>query len=174
MNSTARPVRNLILATACGLTMLAAGPTAASVKSNEKAIIETTIERYVADINRGDVEGIVSACASRTSIVDGFPPYAWWSCADWWRGYESNNRAIGATLGRLSIGKPVYTEVTGTHAYLIYPATFTDTQGGKKVVYKGIGTMTLEKRQHGWFFTGSAWAWGVNSLTAQGKASPGS
>ena len=174
MNGSMKPICDLILATVCGLTILAASPAVASGKSDAKAIIENTIERYVADINKGDVKGIVTACASRTSIVDGFPPYAWQTCADWWKGYESNNKAIGATLGTLSIGKPVYTEVAGNHAYLIYPATFTDTQEGKQVVYKGIGTMTLQKVQRGWVFTGSAWAWGANSLLAKGKAGEGS
>jgi len=174
MNGRTKPVRDLILTTACGLTILAASPAVASGMSKSKAIIEKTIENYVADINKGDLKRIVTACASRTSIVDGFPPYAWQTCADWWKGYESNNKAIGATLGSLSIGKPIYTEVAGDHAYLIYPATFTDTQEGKQVVYKGIGTMTLKKTKHGWIFTGSAWAWGANSLLAKGAAGGGS
>jgi ketosteroid isomerase-like protein len=174
MNVPTKPVRDLILTTACGLTILTASPAAASGMSKSKAIIEKTIENYVADINKGDVKGIVTACASRTSIVDGFPPYAWQTCADWWKGYESNNKAIGATLGSLSIGKPIYTEEAGDHAYLIYPATFTDTQEGKQVVYRGIGTMTLKRTTHGWVFTGSAWAWGANSLLAKGAADGGS
>ncbi len=52
-------------------------------------------------------------------------------------------------------------------AHLIYPATFTDTQNGKRVVYQGIGTLVLRRMGEAWAFTGSAWAWGVNSHLAK-------
>ena len=136
--------------------------------SPEKGAIERAIRQYVANINRGDVKAIVAACARHTSVVDGSPPYAWQTCRDWWRSYVSNNRSVGATLGVLAIGKVVYWEVAHDHAYFIYPATFTDTQGGKFVVYNGIGTMTLKLTRLGWLFTGSAWAWGANTLLARG------
>lgn len=67
MNVRTKPVRDLILTTACGLTILTASPAAASGMSKSKAIIEKTIENYVADINKGDVKGIVTACVRARS-----------------------------------------------------------------------------------------------------------
>ena len=160
MSGRAKRVRDLLLAATCALTLLAAGPASASDASDVKA----TIEKWVADFNKHDWKSFLAACAPRTAIVDGFPPYAWQTCTDWINGYDANNEAIQATHGTLSIGDPIYTELTGNRAYLIYPATFTDTQKGKPVIYKGSWTMTLQKTRNRWVFTGSASAWGVNNL----------
>ncbi len=151
-------VRNLIWAAVCALSVLGAGPASASDVSD----VNATIEKWVGDFNKGDFKSMVAACAPRASIVDGFPPYAWQTCANWIDDYEANNKVIQATGGTLTIGKPLYTEVTADRAYMIYPATFTDAQKGKPVVYKGSWTMTLQKRRAGWVFTGSASAWGGN------------
>lgn len=100
MDGSMRPLRDLILVTACGLSIVAPSPAVASGRSNAKVMIENTIAKYVADINKGDIKGIITACATHTAIVDGFPPYAWQTCADWWKDYESNNKVIGATIAR--------------------------------------------------------------------------
>ncbi len=160
MNERSKRVRNRLLAATCVLPILAAGHASASDTSD----VNATIQKWVSDFNKGDLKSVVAACAPRAAIVDGFPPYAWQTCTDWINGYEANNKAIQATHGSLSIGKPIYTELMGDRAYSIYPATFADTQKGKPVVYKGTWTMTLQKTQGGWVFTGSAAAWGVNSL----------
>jgi hypothetical protein len=157
-------VRGLIGAAVCALSVLGVGPAFASDASDVKAVIE----KWVGDFNKGDLKSFVAACAPRASVVDGFPPYAWQTCADWINAYEANNKAIQAPDGTLSIGNPLYTEVTADRAYMIYPATFTDTQKGKPVVYKGSWTITLQKRRSGWVFTGSASAWGGNYAIRNG------
>jgi hypothetical protein len=138
------------------------GSSAASASDAED--VKAAIGKWVADFNRGDIGSFVAACAPRAAVVDGFPPYAWQSCKEWMADYESNNKALQATHGTLEIGKPIYEELTARNAYMIYPATFTDTQRGKQVIYKGTWTMTLQKTKRGWIFTGSASAWGGNSL----------
>jgi len=130
----------------------------------DTAKVKAVIGKWLDDFNKADFESFISACAPHAAIVDGFPPYAWQTCADWIGDYQSNNEALQATHGTLEIGEPIYEEFNGDHAYLIYPATFSDTQQGEPVVYKGTWTMTLEKTEDGWAFTGSASAWGVNSL----------
>lgn len=75
---------------------------------------------------------------------------------------KANNKAIQATLGTLSIGKPTYTDVKGNNAYSVYPVTFTDAPNGKPVSYRGSMTVTLQKMTSGWVFTGIASAWGAN------------
>jgi len=160
MNASSKHVRDLILAGTCALTVLSACPVLASDISD----LNATVTKLVRDINTGDFRSVAAACATHASIVDGFPPYAWQTCADWMKAYESNNKAIKATLGTLSIGKPLYTEVRGGHAYLIYPVTFTDKQNGKTVSYKGNMAVTLQKTQSHWAFTGVASAWSGNAL----------
>ena len=155
MNGRVKHVRDLILAVACGLTVLSARPTFASDASGVNAIVE----KFVADINKGDFSSVAAACAPHASIVDGFPPYAWQTCADWMRDYQSNNKATHATLGILSFGKPLWTDVQGSYAYVTYPVTFTNTQRGKKYSYKGTMAVALHKTQSGWIFTGVASAW---------------
>jgi ketosteroid isomerase-like protein len=126
--------------------------------------VKAAIRKWVADFNKADFKAFVGACAPRAAVVDGFPPYAWQSCGEWIADYEKNNKALQATHGTLTIGNLIFEEIAGDRAYVIYPATFTDMQKGKEVVYKGTWTMTLRKGKGGWVFTGSASAWGVNTL----------
>lgn len=166
-------IRATFLVAILALTALDASLVFAGGASPEKSVIERTIREYVANINRGDVKAIVAACAPARVCGRWFPPYAWQTCRHWWSSYISNDRSLGATLGILAIGKVVYWEVAHDHAYFIYPVTFNDTQGGKSVAYSGIGTMTLKLTRRGWLFTGSAWAWGANSLLTRGGAGKG-
>jgi hypothetical protein len=158
MNRATRHVRVLLLAGMCALSILWASPGFASNASDLQAMVG----KLVSDINKGDFKAVAGACAPHAAIVDGFPPYAWQTCADWMKGYEANNKSIQATLGTLSIGKPTYTEVRGDYAYSVYPVTFSDTQNGKLTSYKGSMAVTLQKMPSGWFFTGIASAWGTN------------
>jgi hypothetical protein len=156
MTCRAKRVRNLILAAGCGAAILSASPGLASGTPDVNSIVK----KLVVDINKGDFNAVAAACApGGASIVDGFPPYAWQTCADWMKAYQANNEAIHATLGTLSFGKSLYTDVEKNYAYVIYPLTFTDAPNGKKVTYKGTMTVTLEKTQSGWVFTGVASAW---------------
>ena len=151
----AKRVRDLILAVGFGTAVLSASPGLASGAPD----VNSMVKRLVVDINKGDFNSVAAACAPRASIVDGFPPYAWQTCADLMKAYRANNEAIQATLGTLSFGKPLYTDVEKNYAYVIDPVTFTDAPNGKKVTYKGTMTVTLEKTQSGWVFTGVASAW---------------
>jgi ketosteroid isomerase-like protein len=137
------------------LSVVAAGPAAASDTSD----VAATVKKWVDDFNKGDMKTFLAACAPSASVVDGFPPYAWPTCTDWINAYHANNKVIRLTDGTLWIGKAIYTEVAGDHAYVIYPARFSDREKGKPVVYKGSWTMTLQKNSGRWVFTGSASAW---------------
>jgi len=147
-------IRSLVRAAACALPMFAAGPASATDATD----VATTINKWIADFNKGDMKTFVAACAPHASVIDDFAPYAWPTCADWINGYEALGKSIQATGGTLAIGKASHAEVTRDHAYMVFPATFSDTEKGKPVVEKGTWTMTLQKTSAGWVFTGSAWA----------------
>lgn len=139
----------------CALSLVTAGPAFASDPSE----IPVTVANWVGAINSGDFGAVAAACTPHAAIVDGFPPYAWQSCAQWMSDYKANNKAIHAPLGLLAIGRVLYTEVSHGRAYVIYPITFTDAQNGKRMFYKGVWTLTLLKTPTGWKFTGAASAW---------------
>ncbi len=80
------------------------------------------------------------------------------------RDYQANNNALAASHGRLAVGQLTYSEIKDDNAYYIYPATFSDTQAGKPVVYKGRWTMTLHRIGGRWRFTGSGSASDNNDL----------
>jgi len=143
------------IAAVCALCV-AVGTSAAGSGTSD---VEFTIKKWVGDFNKGDMKHFLAACAPQVSVVDGFPPYAWPTCADRMKSYRENSEAIQLTAGRIWIGKPAYAEVTKDRAYMIYPATFSDQEQGKPVVYRGTWTLTLQKTASGWVFTGSASAW---------------
>lgn len=155
-----RRFRDSARAATCALFVIQVHPAAAS----DTADVQATIDKWVADFNKGDMKPFLAACAPQAAVIDGFPPYAWQSCSGWMNDYAVNNRALEATGGTLAIGPPTYSEVQGDRAYFIFPATFSHAQKGKPVVYKGSWTMTLHRTPAGWRFTGSSSAWGENSL----------
>jgi ketosteroid isomerase-like protein len=150
-----RSARDIALAAACALCVFSTGTAAASDASDVAAVVK----QWVDDFNKGDMKSFIAACEPSVSVIDGFPPYSWLNCADYMNDYRTNSKAIELTEGRLWIGKPDYTEVTADHAYVIYPATFSDKEKGKPVLYKGAWTMTLRKTSGRWAFTGSSSAW---------------
>ena len=94
--------------------------------------------------------------------MDEFPPYAWQSataCADWASAFEAYNKANGITDSIATFGKPRHVDITGDHAYVVLPATYTYKEHGKKVREAG-STMTaaLQKTPGGWLITNWAWS----------------
>jgi len=148
----------MIVISCCALIVLWADPGVASNASD----LQAAVKKLVSNINKGDFKAVAAACAPRAAIVDGFPPYAWYTCADWMKDYNANNKAIHATLGVLSTGNPKWTDVHGSYAYSVYPVTFTDVQNGKSFSYRGSMAVTLKKTTSGWVFTGIGSTWGMN------------
>ncbi len=143
-----------------GLAAIFASLCASPVHAAQEAEAQAVITAWVGDFNRGDLTAFTERCAPRAAVIDGFPPYAWTSCADWMAAYASNSKAIRLTDGKLSIGAPVSAFSEGSRVYLVYPATFSDKEDGKPVTYKGTWTITLEKSANRWAITGSGSNWG--------------
>jgi ketosteroid isomerase-like protein len=135
---------------------LVASTAQASVETDAQAVVTEWVDAF----NRGDLKAFAARCAPRAGVLDGFPPFAWTSCADWMSAYESNSKAIKLTDGRLSIGQPVSAFADGNRVYLVYPAKFSDKEDGKPIDYVGTWTITLEKIASRWEITGSGSNWG--------------
>lgn len=101
-----RPIKKN-LATFAVAVVCAMAPVFASFAATsafDSAQVKATIFKWIADLNKGDLKAVTAACAPHAAIVDGFPPYAWQTCADWMNGCEANNQAIQGDSGVLSIG----------------------------------------------------------------------
>lgn len=148
-------MRNLMFAIALALTVT---PAAAS----EKADVMATVNRFNDGLNKGDVKTALAACASPASIIDEFPPYAWQSataCADWASAFAAYNESNGITEPVATLGKPRHVDITGDHAYVVLPATYTYKEHGKKVREAGSTlTIALQKSASGWLITNWAWS----------------
>ena len=160
MNRIRKLSRAFTLAASTALVIVSTGTALAS----DELDVQSLVERWVADMNKGDLKSVVAACTPHAAVVDAFPPYAWPTCAEWMKDYKKNNEATHAPLGTVSIGGPKYREFNGNRAYVIYPVTFANTQSGKSVVYKGTWTITLRHAKGGWEITGSASAFSENNL----------
>lgn len=148
--------KSIVAVVASGLLGFAAQAPAEDVDT-----LNAQVHRWTADMNAGNMKAFYSVCAPHVAVVDGFPPYSWSTCQDWMRDYEANNRRIKAPRGTLSIGDPLWSDVSGNRAMLTYSATFTDVQDGKTMTYKGLWAVSLVRTKRGWLFTGSGSAWGV-------------
>jgi hypothetical protein len=148
-------MRTLMIALALALTV---SPAAASDETDVMA----AVNRFNDSLNKGDAKTALSVCATPSSIIDEFPPYAWQSataCADWASAFEAYNKANGIADSIATFGKPRHVDITDDHAYVVLPATYTYKEHGKKVEEAG-STMTaaLQKTPGGWLITNWAWS----------------
>lgn len=147
---------NMLLALA--VTMLAAGPVAAS----EKDDVMKVVQQFVDGFNKGDTKAALATCAPRTSIVDEFPPYAWHGeggCSKWVADFDVDAKKNGITDGVVTLKQAKHVDVTADRAYVVVPADYAYKQQGKDVKQLGsIMTVALQKEQAGWLIVGWAWS----------------
>jgi hypothetical protein len=137
---------------------LAVAPAVASDKTD----VTAAVNRFNDGMNKGDTKTAFATCATPSSIVDEFPPYAWQgatACADWATDFVAYNQKSGITDSVVALGKPRHVDVTGDRAYAVIPATYRYKQNGKKVAESGSTlTAALQKTAAGWVITGWAWS----------------
>jgi len=143
------------------VAILAAGPTAAS----EKTDVMGTIQRFVDAFNKGDMKSAAALCADQTSIIDDFAPHEWHgvgACSRWGKGYEADAKKNEITDGVVTLGTPRHVEVTANRAYAVIPVdSYTYKVKGKPASETGsILIVALRKGESGWRITGWAWAQG--------------
>ena len=134
------------------------GKAAASPASDVMAAINHAVVAF----NKGDMKTWTAACASPAAVIDDFPPHSWQgstACADWASSYTAFSKKNGITDGIVTLSTPWHVAVTGAHAYVVCPATFTYKQNGKPMKESGsIFTLVLTKSTTGWLITSWAWA----------------
>jgi ketosteroid isomerase-like protein len=140
------------------VAILAAGPAAASDKTDVMA----TVHQWVDGFNKGDTKSALAACADQTSILDEFPPHEWHgsgACSKWLKDFEADAKKNDITDGIVTLSKPRHVDVTADAAYVVAPVNYTFKQNGKPMNETGsVLTITLQKGAAGWRITGWAWA----------------
>jgi ketosteroid isomerase-like protein len=122
--------------------------------------VMATINGAVAAFNKGDMKGWTAACAPSATIIDDFSPNAWSgpaACTDWWNAFVAGNKKNGLSWGTVALGTAWHVTVTGSHAYTVFPATYTYKMKGKPAKDSGIFTLVLTKTPAGWLI--AAWSW---------------
>lgn len=142
---------------ALAVAILAAGPAAATEKSDVMA----PVHQFVDGFNKGDIKTALAACADQTSIIDEFPPHEWHgagACATWANDFEADAKKNGISDGKVTLGNPRHVDITGDRAYVVVPASYAYKQKGKPAKEAGSTlTISLQKSAAGWRMTG--WAW---------------
>lgn len=150
------------------LGALAAGPAAASEKSDVMAVLHQFVDAF----NKGDTNTVQASCADLTSIIDDLPPHEWHGagvCSKWLSDYGAFGKANEITAEVVTLGKPRHIEITADHAYVVVPAGYTFTMKGKPMKQTGsIITVALKKGASGWHMAAWAWSDGVET-----EAKPG-
>ena len=125
----------------------------------------STVHRYVAAFNKGDVKGMAAAFAVPGSILDGTPPHVWHgptAAQHWHRDVLINTKKEGTSDFFVAVGEPLHMEVAGDAAYVVVPATMKFRVHGKQITQSGaVFTMALRRLSGGWRI--AAWAWAKGS-----------
>jgi hypothetical protein len=154
------------IATILAIAVLAAGPVAASDKTDVMAVVH----QWVDGLNKGDMKSSLAACADEGSIIDGVPPYEWHGsgvCAKWMKDYDAWVTKDGVTDAKASPGKARTIDVDGSHAYVVLPMTLTWKAHGKAIKQTGsILTMSLSKGSSGWRISGWSWTDGTTAAVS--------
>jgi hypothetical protein len=145
------------LLVALAVAILAAGPAAAS----EKTDVMVPVQQFIDGFNKGDTKTALAACADQTSIIDEFPPHEWHgagACGNWANDFDADAKKKGITDGVVTLGTPRHVDVTADRAYVVVPANYAFKQKGKPVKETGSTlTLALQKGAAGWRIT--AWTW---------------
>src|ERR1017187_4496668 len=123
---------------ALAVAVLAAGPTAAS----EKTDVMVPVHQFVDGFNKGDTKTALAACADQTSIIDDFPPHEWHgagACSKWMNDFDADAKKNGITDGIVTLSNPRHIDITADRAYVVLPADYVFKKKGKEV--KEIGAL---------------------------------
>ena len=116
--------------------------------------VEAPIRMMVAAFNKGDVALAKTTHVAAPMILDEpIAPYVWSGPTgfdDWIATLGKSEAAEGKSGGVVAIGPVTRETVTGDHAYVIFPSTYTFQQKGKTMRETGSMTFALVKQGTDW------------------------
>lgn len=154
-------MRKMLIALVLGA--LAAGPAAASEKTDVMAVLHQFVDAF----NKGDMNAVLADCADMTSLIDDLPPHEWHgtgACSKWSSDFDAFTKANEIIAEVVTLGKPRHIDITGDRAYVVVSAGYTFKVKGKPMKQTGsIITVALQKGASGWHMTGWAWSDGIET-----------
>jgi ketosteroid isomerase-like protein len=128
----------------------------------DKSGVVAPVRQFVDAFNKGDTKAAAAACAPETSIIDEFPPHEWHgsgACAKWMNEYDADAKRRGITDGFVTLGSPRHVDISGNHAYLVFPVDYAYKEKGKPAKEIGsILTVALTKAANRWRINGWSWS----------------
>jgi len=139
---------------------LAAVPFSAALASEEVQVLGV-VNQFSEDFSKNDMKAAIPLCSDQVVIIDDFAPHTWQgatACADWWTAFVADNEKSGIAGGIVKLGKPWHVSITGDHAYVAYPLTYTFKHNGTQTISQGVWTFALQKLAGSWRIAGLAFA----------------
>ena len=122
--------------------------------------VEAPVHQFLDGFNKGDVKSAKAAHVAAPSISDEIAPHHWSGPAafdTWVADLTKSEAAEGKSGGQVTLGKVSREVISGAHAYVIVPATYTFQQKGKTMHEVSQMTFVLAKMPTGWKI--QAWTW---------------
>jgi len=88
-------------------------------------------------------------------------------CSQWMDAFNAWIMKNGITEAHLTAGEARHIDITGDHAYVVLPMSFTYKDHGKPMKQTGsLEIFSLAKGNSGWRISGWAWAEGVTAAVS--------
>lgn len=132
----------------------------ASAANAGDTAVEATIQKFGEAFNKGDVATAKALHVAAPIIIDEVAPHIWTGAGafdGWLADLGKSEAAEGKTDAVVSLSTPTREVVSGDHAYVIVPSTYTYKQKGG--TYRAVAQMTfvLAKDTSGWKI--QTWTW---------------
>lgn len=124
------------------------------------AALDATIKEFTAAFNKGDMKAVKALHTASPVIQDEVAPHLWSGANafdDWGAALAKSEAAEGKTGGQVMIGKPTREVISGDHAYVIAPSSYTFQQKGMTMREKAQLTFVMAKEASGWKI--ASWTW---------------
>ena len=116
---------------------------------------------FIGAFDKGDAAAAAATMLpAGVTITDEVSPYLWQgptAFADWAHDLQAGDKAAGIANEAVVLGDATRRDMTGNIAYVIAPATFSFTRGGKKMSETAQMTFVLKFTDAGWKI--AAWTW---------------
>ena len=144
-----------VLAFICAMIVLA-GPAHASDRDDILSLIQQGIDSF----NKGDPAAAAPHFLKSPVIIDDLPPYHFrgpTAMSDWGKSYDADSKKNAITEPSMKLLQVADVEISGTHAYVAWPAIYSFKQAGKPTQQDCSITVVLQKIDRDWRV--DVWVW---------------
>jgi ketosteroid isomerase-like protein len=135
--------------------------TVASAAHANDASVDATVKAFGDAFNKGDMKAAKALHTASPVIVDEVPPHFWSGAKafdSWGADLGKSDAAEGRSGGQVTMGTPTREVISGNHAYVIVPTTYTFQQKGQAMREAAQMTLALDKDAAGAWKIAS-WTW---------------